>query len=290
MKPFIIWVGGKTRSRKKIVDSFPKKFNRYFEPFIGGGSIFMEFAYDKSYLSDSNPQLINCYKTVKKYPTKLVKEVNKIFDSYNNRKTLETKKKYYYQLRKEYNERILKNPTFKSAVLFVFLGRAGFNGLYRVNKKGIYNTPFGQHMTLRKLCFKKKEPSNCIDMYELHKYLNNPNVKIEQGDYMNILKLVRKNDLVYLDPPYFPIKAMKTNFTAYVTGSWNLEEHLKFIDFIHKLTKKGCYVVMSNNNSAFLKKKLPKPQYNYSYIETLRSIGAKSNAKKNIKEILIKNY
>lgn len=290
MKPFIIWVGGKTRSRKKIIESFPEDFNKYYEPFIGGGSIFMELGHPNAHLTDVNPQLINCYKKVKTQPKKFVLEINKTLDAYNRKRTLESKKKYYNQLRKEYNEYILKKPTFRSAVLFVFLGRAGFNGLYRVNKKGIYNTPFGQHMTLRKLCYNKKNPGNCIDIYELHKYLNKPNVKIEQGDYMDILKLVKKKDLVYLDPPYFPIKAMKTNFTSYVTGSWGLDEHMRFFDFIRKLTKKGCYVVMSNNNSPFLKKQLPKPQYNYSYIETLRSIGAKASVKKNIKEILIKNY
>ena len=93
-----------------------------------------------------------------------------------------------------------------------FEDELGLIRLYRVNKQGIYNIPNGQgDMILRKLCYNKKNPGNCIDIYELHKYLNKPNVKIEQGDYMDILKLVKKKDLVYLDPPYFPIKANEKN-------------------------------------------------------------------------------
>lgn len=286
MKPFLIWVGGKTRSMKHILKNLPKEYNKYYEPFIGGGSVFMRLNNKKAYLSDKNKQLINTYKQIKKNGKKVTNSVNKLIIQYNNSKN---KRSYYEKIRKLYNQEIMKNGTFYSSILFIFLGRASFNGLYRLNKKGLYNSPWGRHDKLKMFCYKKEDMGrSCINLFEISDYLNNSTVRLEYKDYTHILKYVKKNDFVYLDPPYYPLTTNKTNFTSYQTNAWTLEDHEKFIQFVHKLDKKKCYILMSNNNS----KELLKSFKNFTIvkIKTLRSIGAKSNVKKNVSEVLIKNY
>ncbi len=277
MKSFIIWSGGKTRSLKKIHQNLPKEINNYFEPFVGGGSVFMSLKdkiKGKIYISDINNILINSYKIIRDYPKKFYKKLNNLIKEYNNSYD---KKQFYLDKRNIFNNRINKLD-FYNAVLFYFLIRAGFNGQWRLNSSGLLNMGWGRHPKLIEY-----KPENVL---ELSKFLKKVNIK--SSHYKNILKKIKKHDFVYLDPPYLPIKTQKTNFNAYTASKWGPKEHGEFFDFVHKLNNKGAYILMSNNNLSIIKKIFP--TFKFKSLKILRSVGSKSSSKKIIKELLIKNY
>lgn len=186
VKPFIRWAGGKQNLVKKLSENLPRTpFKKYFEPFVGAGSLFLFNDFDNSFISDINPHLINSYSSIKE-------SAEKVFDRLEfHRKKLS--EKYYYKLRKEFN---LKKEEYdiKQAATFIFLVHTSFNGIFRVNKKGEYNVPFG-----------KPNPALPSKDHLLKIKDKLSNTVIENCMYEDILDTVSPNDFVYFDPPYPPL-------------------------------------------------------------------------------------
>lgn len=266
LKPFVKYIGGKQKYAEKILQHFPKTFNNYFEPFVGGGAMFYatfkKYGNSKQYsLSDMNEPLIVSFKVVKNSPTVLIKKLERY----------PCDKDLYYKMREVFNKmKMVKGyDETQFAAFFIYLNQCSFQGLYREDLKGNYNVPFGS-----------KTQYICDSENILHVSKCLKKVKITLADYSKILKNVKKGDLVYLDPPY------DESFVDYVKQRFKKDEQMKLKEFVDNLTMLGVYVIQSNSNTSFIRKLYN--GYRLCYLETRYSVGNGSN--KPQKELLIKNF
>ena len=238
-KPFLKWVGGKTRLIKKLEEYFPTHYNTYFEPFLGGGSVFFNFTPEKAVIADLNGTLINTYTTIRDDFDELFKHLQ-VLEKKNTSND-------YYEYRKEFNELRLgsdENPDKESktyvSALMMYLNKAGYGGVYRENQKGGYNVPYGKYKTI-----------NITDKRNLLKVQKSlKNVDLSCSQYSDILKKAKRGDFIYLDPPYH--KESKNSFTKYQKDDFDEEEQNKLATLLKKLDRKGVMFLLSNSNTAFI--------------------------------------
>jgi DNA adenine methylase len=271
---FLKWAGGKKRL-VSILDKFmPENIERYFEPFLGSGAFFFYLVQTQkkfqAILSDSNFELINTFKELRDSTNELIDilyehQVN----YYKNRE------KYYYFIRDEY---ITKNNT-ELAGRFIFLNKACYNGLYRVNRSGNFNVPHGRYIN-PKICNKEK----LLDCSEL---LRISDVKISCDVYKNITSKCENNDFIYLDPPYFPI-SKTSNFTDYTKESFGLLEHNELAKEYERLNSIGSKVILSNSNSEYIKTLYKK--HDIIKIKSSRNISCNPKKRQNHYDLIILNF
>jgi DNA adenine methylase len=267
--PFIRWVGGKSKLIKHLKNYVPSDFcggNYYYEPFLGAGSLFFHLTPQKAYLSDSNKDLIECYNTIKSDP--------KIISEYLNQHLENNCKEYYYKMRDEYNS---SKPSITKAALFIYLNKSCFNGIWRVNKKGHFNVPYGY-----------KEPPSLPsneDLLKISKVLSN--AKLVHKDYKDAVINVNEGDFVYFDPPYPPLNGTSF-FTHYTKERFNREDHAELARIAKELTKKGCLVMISNADIPYIKS-LYKDSFNVYDLEVTRWIRTDGKRYK-VGELIITNY
>lgn len=272
-KPFIKYAGGKTKLSEEIVKQFPQKYNNYHEPFVGGGAIFFKvIGYEeniddkKFFINDINEPLMNCYKMIKNNKEGLIRELSKTRKYYNTEEC-------YYKNRKRFNN--IKTDTLKNverAGLYIYLNKFSFNGMYRENKNGEFNIPFGK-VNNQKIC-------DIENIESVSKSLKN--VKIESKSYLKVLQNSKKGDLVYFDPPYYK------NFTMYTKDGFEEKDQIMLKKIVDDLTKKGVYVILSNSNELFIKKLYD--NYDIKIMNTSHTLNPQKNVKNNKKEVLIKNF
>lgn len=273
-KPFLKWAGGKSRVAKEITDFFPQEFNRYFEPFLGGGAIYFNISPRKGLLNDLNKYLIGAYKAIRDRPQSLIKQLSKIDNEYHSLKSLEEKSKYYYDSRAVYNG--IKLVNIKKAALFIFLNKTGYNGMYRENSRGDYNIPFGKRDKCL-ICDTENILSVSRDLKD---------IEFTAIDYKTAVESARKGDLVYLDPPYVPI-SKTANFTQYQKEGFDYEEHVALRDMVIGLHKKGCYVVISNSDCVASRALYRDDIFKLHTIRITRLIHS---SKKVVPEIVVTNF
>lgn len=274
-KPFVKWVGGKRQLLKQFRNlnlypphDFNPVKNTYFEPFVGGGAVFLDLLPKHAVLSDLNSELIITYKVIKDDVNKLIKLL----------KTYRYNKEFFLKIR---SQKTLKLSDIQIATRFIYLNRSCFNGLYRVNSKGEFNVPFGKY----------NNPLICDEenLKKISKSLKN--VKIYNEDYKNVLKRAKKGDFIYFDPPYYPVNRT-SNFTAYTKEGFFEKEQEELRNVFVELHKRGCFVMLSNSDTSFINKlysKLDK-KIKVHKIDASRNINAKASGRGKIKEILIINY
>lgn len=269
---FINWLGGKRRLISQIDSYLPNKAERYFEPFVGGGSMFfyIKQKYNPKFcmLSDINKDLIRAFKTVRDTPEELIKELD-----YLSKKDSE---RFYYNLRMIFNNN--KISGIKRSAAFIYFTKSCFNGVYRVNQKGEFNVPYGYH--------KNREIFNADNILFASRLLQGTTIKTQ--DYREILPYVRSKDLIYLDPCYDPIK--RTSFVRYTSKGFSTEDRVKISDFIHKLDSYGANVVLSNNNTPKVKSAYKKEKFQINYIQSAKCVNVDPNGRGRISELLITNY
>ena len=273
-KPFLKWAGGKSRVALKISSFFPESFDNYYEPFLGSGAIYFTISPQRGRLNDLNKYLIGTYRIIKENPDGLIKVLQKIDKEYHSLPDLDQKSNYYYESRIEYNS--IKSMTIKKAALFIFLNKAGFNGMYRENSRGEYNIPFGKH----------NKCLICDERNIREVSLNIKDIEFSFGDYKLALDEASKGDLVYLDPPYIPI-SKTANFTQYQKEGFSYEDHKKIRDLAIKLHEKGCYVVISNSSCKESEDLYNSPIFNIDRIEVTRRIHS---SRKVVPEIVVTNF
>jgi DNA adenine methylase len=273
-KPFLKWAGGKSRIARQIADYFPENFNKYYEPFLGSGAVYFTVSPQKGILNDLNKYLIGTYEIVRDYPEDLLRELDKIHEYYHSLPSLDEKADYYYDARMRYNKKD-KMDVLKAA-LFIFLNKAGFNGMYRENSKGEYNIPFGKH---DKCLISDRE-----NILEVSKNLKD--ITFVSGDYKDALSAAKAGDLIYLDPPYVPV-SKTANFTQYQKEGFSFDEQMKLRDLAIDLHKRGCYVVISNSSCPKSRGLYPAPIFNIHTIEITRLIH---RSKKVVPEIVVTNF
>jgi DNA adenine methylase len=275
-QPFIKWVGGKRGLLPDIISSLPKNFNNYFEPFLGGGAVFFEL-YNRGlldnkqiYLSDINEELINTYNTIKCTPIELIKNLKVLKEKHN--------KDFYYKTRElDRKETFKKMSNIDRATRFIYLNKTCFNGLYRVNKKGFFNTPMGGYTN----------PNIADETTILNASEALQNATISNCDFNNFSKNTHKGDLVYFDPPYHPLTE-SSNFTAYNESSFLEEEQFKLYELFENLSEREIKIIKSNSDTKFINELYKK--FFIHTVEARRSINSKGNKRGKVNEIIIRNF
>ena len=229
LRPVLKWAGGKTQLLKELHQRIPKSFNNYIEPFFGGGALYFSLDPKNAVIADSNPELINLYTNL----AAGVEEVIHYLRKYKNDEAA------YYEIRSQ-DWNLLSAP--EAAARTIFLNKTCFNGLYRVNKKGGFNVPFGFY----------KNP-NFLDIELLRAVSASLGGKtIVCGDYLSILDTyAKKGDLFFLDPPYIPV-GKSADFKRYTKEQFGLEQHAELANKARELVKKGCHVILTNSNNSLV--------------------------------------
>lgn len=243
IKPFIKWAGGKKKVLPYIKGHYPTTINKYIEPFVGGGAVLFDILnnYDvkETYICDTNKELINAYKVIKKCPNELIAQLTKLENDYIPY-TKNIRRDIYNYIRTQYNQlkKIYKSgPDITLAAYFIFLNKTCFNGLYRVNKNDEFNVPMGDY----------KNPKICDEENILAVSKKLKNVIIENIDYQDTLKYIDEDTFVYLDPPYRPL-TKTSDFTSYTKDSFNDEDQIKLAKYINKVDALGGKFLLSNSD------------------------------------------
>jgi DNA adenine methylase len=275
--PFVKWAGGKSQLLDRLNDYVPK-FSRYFEPFLGGGAMYFRLASERNirfdaFLSDTNKELVNSYIVVRDSVDALVQNLKIHQENYRA-----APHQYYYDLR----ACIKPLNNLESAGRFITLNKTCYNGLYRVNKSGLFNVPMGRYRN--PVICDAKNLKNASTILRLSKS------KLMAGDYKKILlTYTSKSDFVYLDPPYNPISST-ANFTGYTNTGFHDSDQKELAAVFKLLDKKGCNVLLSNSDSQLIRK-LYREYYDYIVsVDANRAINSKGNKRSGHRELLIRNY
>ena len=274
--PFVKWVGGKRGLISQILPYIPKKFNNYFEPFVGSGALFFSLynlgllKNKKVYLFDKNEELINTYNVIKNNPLELIEILKKFKDKHS--------KEFYYEIRElDRKEDYFNLSPVTKAARFIYLNKTCFNGLYRVNKKGFFNVPMGKYKNPKIV-----DEENILKVCKALK-----NVEIKCCDFSDVLKYATKNDFIYFDPPYYPLNKT-SNFTSYTDNDFLENEQIKLFEVFKNLSEKKVYVIESNSDTEFIKNLYK--EYDIIKIKANRFINSKGDKRGKIDEVLILNF
>ncbi len=270
--PFLKWVGGKRQIIPEILSHLPKNISslNYCEPFIGGGALLFHLEPKRAIINDYNEELINVYKVIKNNLEELLIDLKK------HQNTSE----YFYQIRGIDRQPLFNELTnIQHASRIIYLNKTCFNGLYRVNSLGEFNSPFGRYTNPNIV----NEPV----LRAVSKYLNSSEITILNGDYEKVLNSVTADTFVYLDPPYHPISE-SSNFTGYVQGGWSEKHQIRLKKACDDLDKKGVKFLLSNSAAPFIKELYS--EYKIHSINANRSINSVGEKRGQIEELLIKNY
>ena len=281
---FIKWAGGKNQLLNYLTTRLPDMKGRgYYEPFVGSGALF--FCLKERYrtitdwhINDANARLICCYEAIRDNIDELVANLSSKETIYNEASDVRDKEFIYYAMRKMLNED--KSP-LNIATEFIFLNKTCYNGLYRENKKGDFNVPWG-----------KKESVKIFDEHDLRHYSDLlQDVEITSCLYNNILETIKEGDFVYLDPPYMRLKA--DSFTTYSKNPFGMAEQIELSKFCEELTRRGVLWMQSNaavyEGGKLLAQTLY-PHCNIDIIKAKRSINSKGDGRGKVDEVIIKNY
>lgn len=269
LSPFVKWVGGKRNVIKKYLYKYiPQNFNDYYEPFIGGGAMLYFLEPKKAYINDINSELINAYRIIKSSPIELIRELNS-FQKKNS-------KDFYYLVRnKKYKNNI------KNAAKFIYINKACFNGIYRVNSKGEFNVPFNSK-TLEHFSMYNQE-----NILNISKYFNEIDIKIFNEDYYDFLNYPKKNDFVFVDSPYD--YDVLNGFDNYDKNSFGIENHIKLSNKLKELDKRGVKFMATNHDTKLINELYS--EFNIIKIKTNRFINSNPNKRKLTgNEVIITNY
>lgn len=270
VQPVLKWVGGKRQLLNEIKKYIPKGTYKYYEPFIGGGAVLFHVQPKKAVINDLNEELINVYNVIKDNLEELLVDLSKH----------QITEGYYYEIRAIDREEEYKTwSNVKKASRFLYLNKTCYNGLYRVNSSGYFNTPFGR--------YKNPNILNETVLRAVNKYLNENDIKIKCGDYSESLKRIGKNSFVYFDPPYDPI-SNSSNFTGYTANGFNRKEQIRLKNLCDKLDEKGVKFLLSNSNTTFIRNLYS--NYKIVVVNANRSINSNSNKRGEVEEVLIRNY
>lgn len=272
-KPFVKWAGGKRQIIDKLKEYVPDDFDTYYEPFIGGGALLFELSPKNAVINDSNEELMNVYRCLCD-EDKFKKMCNTL-----NRYEAEHSEEFYYEIRnKDRNKNSLNRLSdYTRAARTIYLNKACFNGLYRVNSKNEFNVPFGK--------------KNKVNTYEggnlitVSNYLTMNNIRILSVDFEEAVRDAKKGDFVYFDPPY---DSDNGTFNSYTEDGFGKEEQRRLARVFKELDERGVYLMLSNHNT-LLVNELYK-DYNINIIEAKRNINSNGKKRGKVEEVIITNF
>lgn len=270
--PFVKWAGGKRQLLTQIKERMPEKYNNYFEPFVGGGALTFALLPENALINDINKALINAYRQICNAPEVFLKAVKKL-----DNEMWEDGKEYYYFLREHYNDKLMKTEfDVELAALFVFINKHCFNGLYRVNGKGLFNVPYNNSRRV-------SVDENLI--MEISEYLQS--VKIMDGDFEVACKEAKGGDFVFIDSPYAPLNP--TSFESYTKEGFDIESHKRLAKLFDELTARGCYCMLTNHNTDLINELYGNKGYRIDIVSVKRMINSDASNRVG-EEVIICNY
>ena len=271
LSPILKWVGGKRQLLSEIIPLIDESCDNYVEPFIGGGAVLFRLQPKKAIINDYNTELINVYRTVRDDLDGLV-ALLKEHEKYNS-------SDYYYEVRA-----LDRTPDFdkmshlEKAARIIYLNKTCYNGLYRVNSLGQFNSPYGR--------YKNPNIVNEVVLRAISKYLNRNEISIRSGDYKDVLNDIEKNSFVYLDPPYMPISS-SSSFTGYTEGGFGYDKQVELKEECDKLNSKGVHFLQSNSDCEEIRELYK--DYRIKVVKAKRAINSDAKKRGQINEVLIYN-
>lgn len=262
-RPFIKWVGGKRQLLPHLLRHVPDRYQRYFEPFIGGGALFFAARPSNAVLADVNERLIRTYKGVRDD----VETVIRLLKKYPHNST------FFYELREA---PIDSGTDAEVAAWFIYLNKTGFNGLYRVNKANRFNVPFGRYAN----------PNICDEENLRACATSLSNVELMVADFEVVVAKAKRGDFVYFDPPYVPL-SITSSFTSYTSHGFAAGQQVRLRDTALKLKKRGVRVLVSNSSAAFVRE-LYSDDFEMIEVAALRLVNSKGAARGSVAELLMK--
>lgn len=272
--PVVKWVGGKRQLLDDILPAFPEKFGCYYEPFFGGGAVLFSKKPKKAVINDLNGELIKVYKCIRDNPDELISELSKFRndkDLFYEQRELDRDRQTFGQL-----------SDIQRAARLIFLNKTCYNGLYRVNSSGEFNTPFA--------FYKNPNIVNAETIKADHAYLSENEITILQGDFEMAVHDAKRGDFVYFDPPYDPVSTSSA-FTGYNEGGFDGSEQTRLRDLCIRLTERGVKIMLSNSCTEFIKELYSdKNIFVTKIVRAKRSINSIGTKRGDVDEVLITNY
>lgn len=269
-RPFLKWAGGKTQLADALMERMPFSFHTYHEPFVGSGALFFRLYREQkirhAILSDLNAELIDAYLAVRDR----VAEVIKILSEFPYNET------FYYEIREKDPWR-LSLP--ERAARMIYLNKTGYNGLYRVNRQGKFNVPFGRYKSP-----KYKDTENLLAVSQALQ-----NIELLCAPFHTVLERAKGGDWIYFDPPYVPI-SQTANFTAYHADGFDLKDQELLRDICVQLSKRNVYVMLSNSDTPAIRSLYAAPAFWIDEVLANRAINCNGAKRGKITELIITNY
>lgn len=272
LEPVVKWAGGKRQLLGELIARMPEGYGTYYEPFFGGGALYFAVQPEKAIINDANIQLVNMYMQLKKNPKEVVDSLRSIQKSYNSFETNKERELFYYDSRKRFNE-LIANGILDAeiAALLIFLNKAGYNGLYRVNSKGGYNVPWGKKKMLNAY-----SEENILGVSELLQY-----AKILNEDFEKACENAKEGNFVFFDSPYY------NTFDTYQAGGFGEDSHRRLAKLYKELSNRGVYCMLTNSNTDFIKDLYK--DYTIEIVDVKRAIN-RDSTKRTGQEIIVTNY
>ncbi|MGI5876810.1 MAG: DNA adenine methylase [Dethiobacteria bacterium] len=269
--PVVKWVGGKRQLLQDILKHVPDKFSTYYEPFLGGGAVLFALQPCRAVVNDINEELINVYTVIRDNVEDLIEDL----------KRHENRADYFYEIReKDRNKEIYgKMNNIEKASRILYLNKTCYNGLFRVNQQGEFNTPFGR--------YKNPNIANEATLRAVSNYFNKAKITFRCEDFKEAVKDVRKGSFVYFDPPYDPVSE-SANFTGYDRGGFDRSEQVRLKKLCDELSKKSVKFLLSNSATDFILELYK--DYNIVIVQANRFVNSRGDKRGKVEEVLVKNY
>ena len=270
--PFVKWAGGKTQLLDRLRPRMPAAYKRYYEPFLGGGALLLDVQPELAVINDTNEQLLNVYRQLKRNAEAVIDAVNALdADSCDAER--------YKAAREKYNAKIKAHELdAECAALMIWINKHCFNGLYRVNSKGLFNVPYNQRAGGASI--------DAANLRNIGLYLRSGDIEIRQGDFENACRDVAPGDFVYFDSPYVPVSET-ANFTDYTKEGFSLEDHRRLAALFRKLAAQGTKVMLSNHDVPLVHELYS--GFTIEEVDVRRAIN-RDASKRSGREVIIRNY
>ena len=270
-RPILKWVGGKRQLLPALVPLLPKRFSSYCEPFLGGGAVLFSLQPQKAVVNDVNADLIDLYKVIRDDVDGLIRELS----SHRNTEA------HFYKVRdwdrdKRYYSSLSQ---VKKAARLIFLNKTCYNGLFRVNSAGEFNTPFGHY----------KNPSiiNVPTLRAVSNYFNKADISFFSKDYSEVIESLPRGTFVYLDPPYDPVSD-SASFTGYTKGGFSQQDQILLKECCDRLNERGIKFMLSNSATEFIKEQYG--AYDIKIVRAIRAVNSKVEGRGAVEEVVVRNY
>ncbi len=280
LAPFVKWAGGKGQLLQTFEKYFPASFGTYFEPFLGGGAVFLRLAaknmITKAVISDLNKDLTNCYVAIRDNLDELLEQLRELQSRSRNRDF------FYRVARKRFNEIELKSGlegNFEKAALLFYLNKTCYNGLYCVNRNGEFNVPWGR--------YKKPTIYDEKNLQSIRLILRQADIQIHCGDFVKSIQTAGAKDFVYFDPPYQPVSST-ANFTSYTAQSFGWHDQERLAEVYRELDARGCLLMLSN--SPKVERLYSKYRFRIERVKATRVISCLGSKRGPVDELLIMNF